>query len=99
MARGNDLTQHQIPGGPRTLPVPRALKDARDVRRELVALYKQTKRLQVDSQIAGRLTYILNSLVTLDANALMDQRVAAIETRLGSTVRSNGHDTHAEARS
>jgi hypothetical protein len=82
------LSQQQTPEHPPTPPVPRTLKNARDVRRELVALYKQTKRLQIDPQIAGRLTYILNSLVTLDAHALMDQRVAEIEQRIG-TIKTN----------
>jgi hypothetical protein len=64
-----------------------------------VAVYKQTKRQQIDPALAGRLTCILNSIAALDQGAIVDDRLAAIERQLGigSTPRPNGHD-HAGTR-
>jgi hypothetical protein len=81
------LQQQEDPQGPP--PIPRTLLNARDVRRELVSLYKQTKRYQIDPQTAGRLTHILNSITAMDQGVLVDQRLTEIEERLG-TIKANG---------
>lgn len=66
------------------------LKTVRDVRRELVSLYKQTKRRQLDSQLAGRLCFILNAIVALDNGAVFEDRLAEIEATLAG-IKPNGH--------
>jgi hypothetical protein len=85
------LSQQGPPEHPPIPPIPRALKNVRDVRRELVALYKQCKRYQLSSQHAGRLTFILNSIIALDAQIAVDSRMAEIEAKLAA-VKANGHD-------
>lgn len=71
-------------------PIPRALKTSRDCRREMVALYKQAKRRQIDPALAGRLIYILNSIVGVDTGVGLDERLRSLEERLAG-IKPNGH--------
>jgi hypothetical protein len=85
---GNRLPKQEIEHPP-LAPCPRALKTSRDVRRELVALYKQCKRYQIGSQHAGRLCYILNAIVALDQGVGFDDRLRQLEERIAG-IKPNG---------
>jgi hypothetical protein len=85
------LPKQDQSGDTTTVQIPRSLKNARDCRREMVALYKQAKRRQIEPHLAGRLIFILNSIVGVDQGAGIDERLRQLEERLGM-VRPNGHD-------
>jgi hypothetical protein len=71
--------------------LPRVLKNVRDVRRELVSLYKQTKRGVVEPQLAGRLVYILSAITAIDNGIGLQDRLAEVEATLAG-IKPNGHD-------
>jgi hypothetical protein len=79
-----ETTPQQIP------QIPRTLATSRDCRREMVALYKQAKRLQIDPVLVGRLTHLLNSIVSVDTGVGLDARLRALEERL-DVIKLNGH--------
>jgi hypothetical protein len=82
--------------GPNGLPLPRSLATVGAVRRELVALYRQTKGGQIEPHTAGRLTHQLSVLVGIIRDHELEQRIAALEIRLEpSTARPNGGQYHA----
>jgi hypothetical protein len=72
------------------VPIPRSLSNTREVRREMVHLYKQTKRYQIDPALSGRLISILNSIAALDGGTLLVERVAVLEEHLANG-KANGH--------
>jgi hypothetical protein len=78
-------------------PNPRSLRGVRGARRELVKVYIETKGGVLEQKLAGRLAYILNSLVSIDHAATFENRLAEIERKLGisGSPRPNGHDREA----
>jgi hypothetical protein len=82
--------------GPNGLPLPRSLASVGAIRRELVALYRQTKGGQVDPQTAGRLTHQLSVLVGIMRDHDLEVRIATLEERLElPPARPNGGQYHA----
>lgn len=72
-------------------PAPRSLSGLRGIRRQLVACYRETKAGMLDQKLAGRLTYILNSLAAIDNGAALEARIEALEQRLDQpAVKPNG---------
>jgi hypothetical protein len=63
-------------------PLPRSLKTIAAVRRETVALYRQVKGGNVEPQLAGRLGYLLNLLVTISRDRDFEARIEALEQAL-----------------
>jgi hypothetical protein len=79
-------------------PAPRSLRGVRGARRELVKIYTEAKAGVLEQKLAGRLTYILNSIASIDNAALFEDRLAEIERKLGigsSRPSPNGHDREA----
>jgi hypothetical protein len=88
------------PTGENGTPLPRSLKTVAAVRREAVALYRQVKGGNVEPQLAGRLGYLLNLLVTISRDREFEARIEALEQALAEAqphraARRNGHDAYA----
>jgi hypothetical protein len=63
----------------------------------MVSLYRAAKAGKIDAQLIGRLTHILNSLVAIDREHSLLERIEAIERELGLVEARrrqprNGHD-------
>jgi hypothetical protein len=78
-------------------PAPRALRDLRGCRRELVKLFREAKSGLIEPQLFGRLVNCLNTLQALDNGRLLEERLLEVERRLGAA-KPNGHDTSTGAR-
>jgi hypothetical protein len=72
-------------------PTPRALRDLRGIRRQLVTIYREAKAGLVEPQLFGRLVNCLNTLQAIDNNKLVEERMSEIEAKLAIT-KPNGHD-------
>ena len=83
------MARQEYPEDTPSPPIPRALTTSRDCRREMVALYKQAKRRQIDPLLAGKLIHILNSIVGADAGVGLDDRLRLLEERLDG-IKPNG---------
>jgi hypothetical protein len=77
------------------------LGNVRDIRKELVRVYRASKAGEIDIQLIGRLVHALNSLVAIDRDHGFEQRLDALESALaeqrGQAARTNG-GTHWGAR-
>ena len=80
-----------------TYPSPRALRDLRSCRRELVHLYREAKSGLIDPTLFGRLVHCLSALQALDNGRLLEERILALEAKLAA-VKPNGHDRRPELR-
>jgi hypothetical protein len=74
-------------------PSPRAFQDFRGVRRQLVRLFIEGKAGLIDPSLLGRLIHCLNVLQNMDSNVQFEERLAALEQKLGisKTAKPNGH--------
>jgi hypothetical protein len=74
-------------------PPPERLRTVQGVRAELVRLYREGRSGLHDGNptMFGRLVHCLNSLVAIDRDALVEQRLEALEQQLGlAPARRNG---------
>ena len=78
-------------------PGPRGLRDVRNIRRELVNLYREGKSGLIDPALFGRLVACLSTLLQLENGRLLEERLAEVERRLGA-IKANGHDRRSELR-
>ena len=69
------------------------LGSIRDVRREMTRVYRAAKAGAIDVQLVGRLTHVLNSLVEIDRDHMLEQRIEALEAIASDRppARHNGH--------
>jgi hypothetical protein len=66
----------------------------REVRKELVRVYREARRGEIDVQLIGRLVHCLNSLVAIDRDCGFEERLSALETALEQQQQpwdKNGH--------
>lgn len=81
--------------GPNGLPLPRSLASLGEIRRELVNIYRLAKGGQIDPTLFGRLTHCLNTMASILKGHEFEQRLEALEERLGA---ANGHAAPVVAR-
>jgi hypothetical protein len=77
---------------PRTIHHPslRSLRKLRGVRRELTVLYTEAKAGLHEAALVGRLVHCLNTIQAMDNGSLLEERLSAIEQKLGIT-KTNGN--------
>ena len=55
------------------------LGSVRDVRKEMVRVYRAAKRGEIDVQLVGRLVHTVNSLVAIGRDHCFEARIEALE--------------------
>lgn len=80
---GNRKSVEVIQGQEIIHPSPRLrLNSVRDCRRELVKVYLQTRRGEIDTQTATRLAFLLQTLVAMIRDGEMEARIEALEREI-----------------
>jgi hypothetical protein len=68
------------------IPTPHAvgsLNDLRGIRREMVKVYRETRRGQLDTQSAARLVFILREIARTITESELEERLTMLEDEMG----------------
>lgn len=96
MAENGDQNQAEVldPATVPASPSPRIrLANERDCRRELARVYVEARTGKLDSQVAGRLTYILQALIGMIRDQDLRKEIAILEHQI-ETLEQAAEDNH-----